>query len=102
MDRDAHTLQSNHASARGASAASAGAASVSLVRDDPHWSEMGARIFQTFDEAAEAGRLAIDRLGAIPATIARHHRGDGGATLRCAPVTCAHRGCKCQLSRLLA
>jgi hypothetical protein len=36
-----------------------------IVRsDDPYWSEMGAEIFTTVEDAAEAGRLAIDRLEA--------------------------------------
>jgi hypothetical protein len=33
--------------------------------DDPHWSEMGAAAFETPDDAAEAGRLAMERLNAL-------------------------------------
>jgi hypothetical protein len=37
-------------------------------RNDRHWSEVGAGAFKTLDEAAEAGRLAIDRLEALHRT----------------------------------
>jgi hypothetical protein len=35
---------------------------VITLTDDLYWSKMGAEAFPTADEAAEAGRLAIDRL----------------------------------------
>jgi hypothetical protein len=37
-----------------------------IVRsDNPYWTEMGTETFTTVEEAAEAGRLAIDRLEAV-------------------------------------
>jgi hypothetical protein len=38
---------------------------VITLTDDPYWSDMGEEAFETPDEAAEAGRRAIDRLQAL-------------------------------------
>jgi hypothetical protein len=42
---------------------------VITLTDDPYWSDMGKEAFETPDEAAQAGRRAIDRLEALHRTV---------------------------------